>query len=189
MNPNEIVLKVIRALDQVQIPYMVVGSFSSNVYGVERNTKDVDLVLQLEAQAVAPLVSALGPDFSFDPQLGFETVTMTQRYIASHRDPTFKVELFMLSDDPHDQERFRRRVAGRITDHPVYIASAEDVVITKLRWSKQGRRSKDVQDVLGVLSVQQGRLDLPYIRHWCSAHGTLELFEKTLASIPPLPAN
>lgn len=86
MNPNDIVLKVVGALDRSQIPYMVVGSFSSNVHGVERNTKDADLVLQLESQPIGTLIQELGPDFSFDPQLGFETVTMTRRYIVSHRD-------------------------------------------------------------------------------------------------------
>ena len=29
-----------------------------------------------------------------------------------------------------------------------FVPRAEDVVITKLRWSKQGRRQKDVDDVV-----------------------------------------
>jgi hypothetical protein len=45
VNPNDIVLKLIGALNRAQIPYMLVGSFSSNIHGVERNTKDADLVL------------------------------------------------------------------------------------------------------------------------------------------------
>jgi hypothetical protein len=187
VNPNDIVLKLISALNQVAIPYMVVGSFSSNIHGIERNTKDADLVLQLDAKSINPLVVALGPDFSFDPQLSFETVTMTYRYIVSHRDPHFKIELFLLSDDAHDMERFKRRLTGIIAGQKVQVASAEDVVITKLRWSKQGRRAKDVDDVRGVLGVQQGRLDMPYIRHWCDHHGTRQLLEQTLGSLPPLP--
>ena len=67
------------------------------------------------------------------------------------------------------------------------VASAEDVIITKLRWSKNGRRSKDIDDVRNVLAVQAGKLDMPYIRGWCDAHKTRELLEATLAALPPLP--
>jgi hypothetical protein len=183
---NDIVLKVIDALDRCAITYKVVGSYSSNAYGVERSTNDADFVIQLE-RPLNELIQALGPDFSVDSQLGFETVTMTLRYIARHLDPVFKIELFMLSEDLHDQARFARRVAGVLNARKVFIASPEDVVITKLRWCKGGRRSKDVEDVKNVLAVQQGRLDMNYIRDWCSQHGTLELLEKTLTSIPKLP--
>lgn len=187
MNPNEIVVKVADALDSCAIPFMVVGSFSSNLYGVERTTQDVDIVMQLEAQSISRLIAALGPEFRFDAQMGFETVTMTSRYIASHVDPIFKVELFFLSDDPHDREHFARRRSEKFGPRTMPVASAEDVIVTKLRWSKNGRRTKDIDDVRYVLAVQAGNLDMPYIRHWCDAHGTRELLEKTLSEIPNLP--
>lgn len=165
---------------------MIVGSFSSNMYGVERSTQDVDIVLQLESRSINDLIHALGPDFYVDPQLGFETVTMTSRFIANHLNPLFKIELFMLSDDPHDRMRFERRRTLHIAGHAVDFPTSEDVIITKLRWSKGGRRTKDIDDVKNVLAVQQGKLDLTYIRHWCAQYEILDLFEKTLASIPPL---
>ena len=186
MSPNQIMAKVVDALDRCNVPYMVVGSFSSNMYGVERATLDADLVLQLHPP-IEKLIQELGPDFSVDRQSGFETVTMTQRLIASHRNPLFKIELFFLSDDPHDIQRFERRILGTIGDRNLFVASAEDVVITKLRWSKQGRRAKDIDDVRNVLAVQHGKLDMDYVRQWCQQHGTLELLEKTLQSIPPIP--
>ena len=40
MNSNEAVIALVEALDQTGIPYMIVGSFSSNAYGVVRSTKD-----------------------------------------------------------------------------------------------------------------------------------------------------
>ncbi len=186
MTTNEIVIKVIEALQRCSIPFMIVGSFSSNMYGVERSTQDVDIVLQLESRSINDLIHALGPDFYVDPQLGFETVTMTSRFIANHLNPLFKIELFMLSDDPHDRMRFERRRTLHIAGHAVDFPTSEDVIITKLRWSKGGRRTKDIDDVKNVLAVQQGKLDLTYIRHWCAQYEILDLFEKTLASIPPL---
>ena len=60
------------------------------------------------------------------------------------------------------------------------LAVVTAVIITKLRWSKGGNRRKDVDDVQGILAVQAGALDLPYIRTWCDQHGTRALFEQLL---------
>lgn len=181
MNPNDLVFRVIDALDQVGIPYMLVGSYSSNVYGVPRATQDADMVLQLKNEPISAVARLLGSDLKLDPQMSFETVTATMRHIVLHTDSSFKIELFLLSDDPHDQRRFVRRRPAQLAGRTVYLPSPEDVIITKLRWSKGGNRSKDVNDVVNVLAVQAGALDLAYIRDWTDRHGTRELFERLLA--------
>ena len=106
---------------------------------------------------------------------------MTCRYVVHHPATAFKIELFLLSDDPHDRERFKRRQQVDFEGRTAWLPSAEDVVITKLRWSRGGKRSKDVTDVAEVLAVRAGSLDLDYIRRWCDQHGTRELFEQLLA--------
>ncbi|MFA7236064.1 MAG: hypothetical protein WC058_04290 [Phycisphaeraceae bacterium] len=64
----------------------------------------------------------------------------------------------------------------------MFVPTPEDVIITKLRWSKQGRRVKDIEDVKGVLIVQTHEaLDWKYLQHWCGQHGTWELPQKLRA--------
>ncbi|MCW5558620.1 MAG: hypothetical protein KIT22_12405 [Verrucomicrobiae bacterium] len=58
----------------------------------------------------------------------------------------------------------------------VSILTAEDVVITKLRWA----RAKDLDDVKDVLSVQGDTLD------WTAIHGTRAKLDEIRASISPL---
>jgi hypothetical protein len=183
VNAVEFVTRVIDALEKNAVPYMAVGSFSSNVYGKPRSTKDADFVVELGDTPLSRVVSDIGPHFVLESQMSFETVTSTSRYRLHHRDTKFLIELFMLSDDPHDRERFRRRVAGEIGGRRAFVPTAEDVVITKLRWSRQGQRPKDLEDVRGVLKVQRGRLDLNYMRGWCDLHGTSALLDKLLAEL------
>jgi hypothetical protein len=114
--------------------------------------------------------------------MSFEGITGTMRHIVDHPATPFRVELFELSDDPHDLERFERRQQKDFEGMPVWFPTPEDVIVTKLRWSKQGRRAKDVEDVKNVLSVRSRDLELAYIRRWCGQHGTRELFESLLAS-------
>jgi len=185
LNSDDAVVLVVRALNSIEMHYMLTGSLASNMYGVSRSTKDADFVLQTSKFDFARLRTAMGPSLRIDPQLSFETVTATSRYIIQKLSgEPFKIELFFLSDDPHDRQRFERRKPGRFAGEPVWVASPEDVVITKLRWSKQGKRTKDVEDVKSVLAVQRDALDWPYIHRWCDEHGTRDLLEQVRRSLP-----
>ena len=186
MSAESLTSAVVQALEALQVPYMLVGSFSSNYYGIPRSTQDADFVVQLGGIPVAAVSEKLGPSFRLDPQMSFETITATSRYVLQHADSAFKVELFMLSPDPHDQERFARRRSLPMFGRFAFIPSAEDVVITKLRWSLQGKRAKDIEDVRSVLAVQGNALDWDYIGRWCDRHGTSALLEQIRNSVPPV---
>jgi hypothetical protein len=186
MTSEEAALAVIDGLEALQVPYMLVGSFSSNYYGIPRSTKDADFMVHIDPQAISHLAERLGPRFQLHSQLSFETVTMTTRSIIQVVDTLFKIELFYLGDDPHDQERFRRRVRVPSLNRVISLPTPEDVIITKLRWCHGGRRSKDWEDVRNVIAVQSDRLDWAYIQRWCDQHGTRALLDEIRQSIPPL---
>ena len=186
MTTQEIVRKVVDAMEQLGVPYMLVGSLSSNAYGVARNTQDADFVVQLEPITISQLVAKLGPDFQLTPQMSFETITATTRYVLEVPSEAFKVELFLLSDDSHDRARFDRRRRLEVLGGPAYLPSPEDVVITKLRWSRHGDRQKDLSDARDVIAVSGPQLDWPYIEQWCDEHGTRKLLDDLRRSIGPL---
>ena len=111
MNLYDLAARVIAALEEESIPYMVVGALSSSVFGIPRATKDVDIVLQLESpEPLKRLEGRLADVVSFDPQTSFETITGSHRHILTSRTrPPFTVELFELGADPFVRERFSRR--------------------------------------------------------------------------------
>jgi hypothetical protein len=183
---DEAVIAMIDALNASGTPYMLVGSLSSNYYGVARATRDADFVVQFSNEAAAEIARRLGPSIILDPQIQFETITGTSRYVARLADHPFKIELFLLSEDAHDQERFDRRRPARILDREAFIPTPEDVLITKLRWSRRGKRAKDIEDVRNVISVQASRLDWEYVHKWCREHGTRDLLDELRRSIPAI---
>lgn len=183
MTPEESkTLRIIEALEAEEIPYFLAGSFASNYYGIPRSTKDADFVLQAKGGVGASFSRRLGDEFIVDPQLSFETVTGTHRQYVRHAKTEFKIELFMLSNDAHDQTRFSRRKPERLFGRTVWLLTAEDVIVSKLRWA----RNKDEDDILNVMSVQRGRLDWAYIETWCRLHGTFPLMENLRRFIPEI---
>jgi len=186
MTGNEATLAVIDGLESCSIPYMLVGSYSSNIYGVERSTQDADFVVELVEGAIGKLSRRLLPAIRIDRQMSFETVTMTTRFVAKVAESPFKIEFFLLSSDPHDRERFRRRRKVAAAGREVWLPTAEDVIITKLRWSLHGHRSKDRDDARDVIAVQGDRIDWDYVHTWCEQHGTRGLLDEIRQSIPPI---
>jgi hypothetical protein len=185
---NEATARVVATLDALGIAYMLVGSYSANNYGVIRATKDADIVVTFGGSSIGDVAQQLAPDILLDPQIAFESVTGTTRYIFKVATTPFQIELFRLSEDPHDQERFQRRRRGFATqlNREACFPTAEDVIITKLRWALNAARNKDRDDVRDVVTVQSGVLDWPYIYSWCDQHGTRALLDEIRASIPEL---
>jgi hypothetical protein len=186
MSGDDATVAVIDALEALEIPYMLVGSLSTNLYGIPRSTKDADFVLQVGPQSLFQLAEHLGGQFRLDPQGSFETVTMTLRHILRPVGIPFKIELFHLSDDPHDQERFRRRRRVQVWNREASAPTAEDVIVTKVRWAATARRTKDREDAKEVIAVQGERIDWDYVNAWCDRHSSRAALDEIRASIPPL---
>ena len=78
-----------------------------------------------------------------------------------------------------------RRLPEKIlpaSDTVVYIATAEDTVVAKLHWYRKGHEVSDQQwsDVLGIIKIQQNRLDYSYMREWSDELGVRDLLDKAI---------
>lgn len=184
MKAHEAVRAVLLGLAGAGLEHMVTGGLVSNHYGVARSTKDADIVVQMEPQAFARFIHALPPELALHPQASFETITGSRRHIVTVAGSNFQIELFLLGDDAHHQERFRRRGRAVVTElgQETWIPTAEDMVIQKVRWN----RDKDRDDVKNIIGVQGDALDWPYIERWCGVHGTWTRLAELRAAIPPV---
>ena len=61
------------------------------------------------------------------------------------------------------QHSILKRAVGRsFHGHTIRVTTPEDLILLKMAF----HRHKDLQDIKGILHVQKGQLDLPYLRHW-----------------------
>lgn len=56
MSQQELLKKVIQALDQAGIQYMITGSLASSLQGEPRSTHDIDMVIAIEESKVRQLI-------------------------------------------------------------------------------------------------------------------------------------
>lgn len=185
MTTDRAAVQVLEALTSLGIPNMLVGSYSRNYYAIPRATKDVDIVIELPSpHLLAELASCLAPQFVMEEQMTFETITGNVRHIIRCPGSAVVIELFILGDDAFQRHRFSRRkeVSIPALNARVFLPTAEDVVIQKLRWG----RPKDLDDVVDVLSVQAGNIDHAHIQDWCQRLGILDRYQAIMASVPEI---
>ena len=48
----------------------------------------------------------------------------------------------------------------------VCVATAEDTIVAKLEWAQAGESERQLRDVVGILEMRRGELDLDYVERW-----------------------
>jgi len=172
MTPGDLFRRISNLLEQTGIPYMLVGSFASSVYGMHRGSPNIDFIIAAEEAGVRRLLDHL-PQLNFYSDRSHALDACRQRSIFNVVDHVtgLKINFIFLKSRRFSQEEFGRRKKASAWDFPLYIATAEDVVIEKLEWEKLGKSSRQVEDASGILKVRADELDTSYIEKWVAELG------------------
>ncbi len=178
-------LRVVAALESLGIRYHLGGSFASSIHGVPRQTRDADLVAEISIDKAEEFAAVLGDDFYADVSAMREAVRSGRSFNIVDLESAFKVDVFVKGVAAFDREEFERaapQVIDPETGRTVVVKSAEDIVLRKLQWFVAGGGAPGAQwtDVLGLLRVQTGRLDIEYMRRWAASLGIEEHLERAL---------
>jgi hypothetical protein len=173
------IVRVVRLLDALAIPYMLTGSLASSHYGRPRASHDADIVIDPTPLALDRLASelALG-GFYLDAGRARDALFHRRQFNVIDGESAFKVDLIVRKDRPFSREEFGRRLVKEVLEGvTAAIATPEDTILSKLEWAKRGGGSeKQLLDVAGILDVTPG-LDLAFIQRWARELGVLDLWQ------------
>ncbi|MBI4533757.1 MAG: hypothetical protein HY711_07395 [Candidatus Melainabacteria bacterium] len=183
--PVEITFLVITALERLGIRYLIGGSLASAIYGEPRATRDVDILADIRPEHVQPLYEMLELQFNISTEAIQNALKHRSSFNAIHYQSLFKVDVFVPKNRQFDEQEFQRRalhVVAYAPERRAYVASAEDIILAKLDWYRQGNEGSEQQwrDVTGILKANMGRLDVQYMQATASDLGVLYLLQKLI---------
>ncbi len=149
------------------MPYMVTGSVASSAHGLPRSTRDLDIVIAPSRPQLLSLLHEF-PNSAYyaDEQQALEALANRGQFNVIDFATGWKVDFIMAEESEYGRTAMMRRMQINVAGRIAYVATAEDVLIAKLRWAKMGGSNRQLDDAAGVLATQGSTLDYAYIEQW-----------------------
>jgi len=184
IDPRYLLVKVAEVLDELSILYAVTGGMAVYVWGRPRFTADIDIVIQLREKDVECLALALE---KLSKASYVDTHTMRWA-LERHGEFNFidgvsgiKVDFWVLAEGEFEESQLKRRVGKEVLGRTIFFVSPEDLILSKLRWHKEGGSSRQLEDVESIFRFNK-KLDFRYLRKWAKIHDTIDILESLLKS-------
>jgi hypothetical protein len=168
LEPSELLKRVVIVLENKQLRYFVTDSIASMYYGEPRMTLDVDVVVDLPLTRVKEFCSAFAKDeYYVSEDAARDAVRRFSQFNILHGESGLKVDVIIPDAGEFNASRLRR--ARRVHPFPgleASFSSAEDVILKKLDYYREGQSEKHVRDIASMLKVSGDKLDFGYIEQW-----------------------
>jgi len=169
------------ALKSLGIRFAVGGSLASSAHGVWRATLAGDLVALIFPPQLKQLVRALGSGWYCDLEMMERALQQRRAFNLIHIVTSVKYDVFPAITDFHESELERAKPTRlRIEGAELCpVATAEDSLLAKLQWYREGGEVSDRQwnDIGGIL-VQNPDVDWEYVNGWAARLGVADLLAK-----------
>jgi hypothetical protein len=150
-------LDILRTLERIDAPYMIIGGFAATMYGITRTTFDIDIVVDLREQHIRALAEAYPPPrYYADPEQMRSSIRMGIPFNIIDGKRGEKADLSPLTRDARYCYAFGRRMRLQIRwvgEEPfeAWCARPDDVIYGKLLAWDEGRSRKHESDIYDML--------------------------------------
>ena len=174
--------RALEALQRAGVPYMLTGSFASSFHGAPRTTQDIDIVIAPTLGSLQRLVSEFPEDqYYVSREAALQAYGSESLFNVIDLESGWKIDFIVRKSRPFSVEEFARRREAEVLGTNVTIASAEDVILSKLEWAKMAGSERQITDVAGILRTQGADIDVEYVERWVAVLGVQSEWERASA--------
>jgi hypothetical protein len=176
-NEIDVIRDLTAKFAQSNIDYMLTGSLAMNYYAQPRMTRDIDLVLALDAKNVDAFISLFSSDYYVSPEAIRRALSHESVFNLIHHETVIKVDCIIRKSSDYRRLEFERRRAIKIQDFTIWIASKDDLIISKLEWALASRSEVQLRDVRNLLATGYNS---DYLEKWTRELGLYDLWQECL---------
>jgi len=167
MTAGEVFRRLTSALAKAGIPYMLSGSFANSYYGATRSTQGIDLVIDATTAQLEMLIQQLPAEHYYvDLSAALEAHRRKSLFNVIDLATGWKIDLIIRKARAFSEEEFGRRRQIDLQGIPIFVASPEDVVLSKLEWGRLSQFQRQIEDAVAILRLRWESLDREYLKKW-----------------------
>jgi hypothetical protein len=150
-------IEVMRALEEIEAPYMIVGAFAASAYGLTRSTHDIDILVDLHWRDCDALAAGFPPPrYYADPEQMRNSMQSGMMFNIIDTALGIKADLVPITREAEYRAAFARRRRCTLVDtsgaqFEAWCARPEDIIAGKLMAWQEGRSAKHPSDIRTVL--------------------------------------
>jgi hypothetical protein len=158
---EELLSRLARALDEANVPYMVIGGQAVAIHGQPRFTDDIDFTVGLGPTDIRRVLEVARLS-GLSPAVPDAEAFVRQTLLLPCVDDQSRVVVdFAFTDSAYEMQAIHRATPVEIGGHAVLFATPEDLVVHKLI----AGRPHDLKDVAGILTKNKA-FDAAYVCEW-----------------------
>jgi len=161
---KEEIKRICKALNENEIPYMIVGGQAVLLYGEPRLTRDIDITLGIDIDRlddVLNIVKKLKLKILSEDVENFVKQTMVLPVLGTRG---IRIDM-IFSFTEYERNAIQRAKKILADEIEISYASPEDVIIQKIF----AGRERDIEDAKIIIAKQ--KVDDAYIMHWLKEFG------------------
>ncbi len=172
---DEVISGLVHILDAAGVPYMLTGSFASSLHGMPRATQDIDLVIAPNPSSLEALLKNFPEDrYYVSRETALDAYQRASLFNVIDIASGWKIDFIVRKSRDFSIIEFDRRSRANILGTTIFVASPEDVLISKLEWAKLADSERQIEDAAGIIRTQGHDLDTAYIENWAGKLGLQE---------------
>jgi len=180
----EVLRDFVQKAERLDISYMVTGSFAMSAYGEMRFTRDIDIVIEMEAARVDEFFRLFERDFYISKNSVRRAVGDQSMFNLIHLEKAVKIDCTVRNQTDFERLKFANRRQVTIGDLIFWTITKEDLILSKLNWAKSSAFEMQIRDVANLIA---GKYDFTYVQKWIKELNLEEIWQKVLEWKTPAP--
>jgi hypothetical protein len=160
----EFLKTIINFLNKNNIEYMLSGSVALGAYTLPRATRDFDFIINIKEKDTGLFSEYFKTGYYYDEEAVKEAIRQKGMFNIIDHSSGFKADFIILKNSVYRRNEFERRIKIEIFGMTVYIASAEDLLLSKLTWIQDFQSGLQTEDIKSL--IQYKHIDMQYVFYW-----------------------
>lgn len=156
---KKILLRLAKGLDEIGVPYIIIGDQAVLLYGNPRMTNDIDVTLGVDIDIFQGI-------FEFAENMGFKCLVdnpkdfVIKTMVLPLMETLTKIKIDMIfSNSEFEKKAIERANKIEVDGYKICFASLEDIIVFKIF----SGRPRDIEDVKNII-VKNPHFDQKYIQ-------------------------